>query len=84
MNKTIRMKNDTRSELSNISTTLQWARFRRYGFGVVNQFLEGGHAMDDHFQKDTRGAAANVDQLGKHMKVHGYCNIYSQYSFESM
>lgn len=23
----------------------------QYGFGVVNKFLEGGHAMDDHFQK---------------------------------
>ncbi|CAE7429075.1 PGIC1 [Symbiodinium natans] len=23
----------------------------QYGFGIVNQFLEGGHAMDEHFQK---------------------------------
>lgn len=23
----------------------------QYGFGVVNSFLEGGHAMDEHFQK---------------------------------
>eukprot|EP00437_Effrenium_voratum_P069548 CAMPEP_0181512586 /NCGR_PEP_ID=MMETSP1110-20121109/62050_1 /TAXON_ID=174948 /ORGANISM="Symbiodinium sp., Strain CCMP421" /LENGTH=543 /DNA_ID=CAMNT_0023642407 /DNA_START=37 /DNA_END=1669 /DNA_ORIENTATION=- len=23
----------------------------QYGFGTVNQFLEGGHAMDEHFQK---------------------------------
>lgn len=23
----------------------------QYGFGVVNKFLEGGHAMDEHFQK---------------------------------